>query len=156
MPDIKNDSDFRQALAGLGIGEQRKLGCLFIEPLLSLTEDDRIARTLEVARRGGDEEEMATAALTVKRAVIDSHTRCGKEGDWADQASYFIARAAAACVASEAHSVSGPLAWQAAMGCRMARMSESMLADEDKSGMETERQYKIADQFLTEGKGDQS
>lgn len=156
MPDIRNDEDFKQALAGLAVDEQRKLGCLFIEPLLSLTDDDRIARTLEAARRGGDDEEMAQAALTAKRAVIDSHTRCGKEGDWAEQAGYFIARAAAACVASEAHSVSGPLAWQAAMGCRMARMSESMLTDEDKSGMENERQYKIADKFLKERKGDQS
>ena len=156
MAEIRNDESFRQALSGLSTDEQREIGCRFIKPLLSLTDDERIARTLHAACSGSDEEELLQASKTAKRAVIDSHTRCGREGDWAEQAGYFIARAAAACVAPEAMAGGGHLAWQAAMACRMARMSESMISGEDKSGVENARQYKIAEDFLKERKGDQS
>ncbi|PLX35483.1 MAG: hypothetical protein C0605_09910 [Hyphomicrobiales bacterium] len=156
MAEIRNDDEFRTALAGLSLEDQRLLGCRFVESLLGLSDDERIAHALDAARRGGSAEEMALALKTAKRAVIDSHTKCGREGDWSHQAGYFIARAAAACVASHAQEAAGPLAWQAAMACRMARMAESMAADSDQSGQETERQYRIAEDFLKERKGDQS
>lgn len=156
MAKITNDDQFKQVLQGLSLDQQRALGCLFVEALPGLSDDERIGHTLQAARAGGADEEMALAAITAKRAVIDSHTKCGREGDWGAQAGYFIARAAAACVASHAQEVSGPLAWQAAMACRMARMCEFMVSDEDQSGMESERQYSIADEFLSQAKEGQS
>ena len=66
------------------------------------------------------EEELAAALKTAHAVTFDSHARCGAEGHWADQAGYFVARAAvAASDATGALRAGGP-AWQAAMSARMA------------------------------------
>ena len=60
---------------------------------------ERIARVLKVA---GDSEasegELADALKTARATTFDCHTRCGSEGDWSEQAGYFVARAATAAL----------------------------------------------------------
>ncbi|OOY41598.1 hypothetical protein BOV91_10635, partial [Solemya velum gill symbiont] len=80
---------------------------------------------------------------------IESHTRCGSEGDWTEQAGYFVARAAVAAVTPQAQAKKNPV-WSAAMSSRMARTS--MLIDDEQSAgkthSENEWQYDTLSEYL--------
>jgi len=156
MSDIKNDKDFRETLLSLDDEAQRKLGAAFVKPLLPLADDAHITRAVETVRSGASDEERAEALKSVKRVIAESYTRCGAEGDWNEQAGYFVARAVAACLAPKLQGSSAAPARQAAVNCRMARMCRSMETDDDMAGEETTRQHKILDDFLKERKRGQS
>ena len=147
MAEIKNEAAFRQALGGLALADQRKAGALFVRAVLPLIDDERVTGAVEVAAKGGSDEALAAAFQGARRASIDWHTRCGAEGDWKEQAAYFVARAAAACVAPPGHVKSGNPAWQAAVNARMARTSVAI--DEDGTAVrENEAQYRLLGEFL--------
>lgn len=148
MSEITNDTEFRKALDGLGLDEQRKIGADFVEQVLSLNDDARVKQAIEVARGGGSDELLQTAFKSAKRASIDSHARCGSEGDWAEQAAYFVARAATACVAPEGQSKTENVAWLAAVNSRMARTCQSIDAAADAAGQESARQYGLLADYL--------
>jgi len=124
MSQITNDEEFRQVLHGLDAVQQRVVAARFVEHVLSLSTDDRIERVVKVAAdSSASDDEVANALKSAKSATIDSHTRCGSEGDWTEQAGYFVARAAVASVTPQGQSKGGSPAWQAAMSCRMAKTS---------------------------------
>ncbi|MEA3291321.1 MAG: hypothetical protein U9Q71_03295 [Pseudomonadota bacterium] len=150
MTSITNDLEFRQALDSLDVPQQRALGVEFVTSVLSLSDDPRVARALEVARRDDvSKEELADVFKAAKGASIDSHTRCGADGDWFSQAGYFVARAASAVAASEGQGKAGGPAWQAAMNSRMARTCESIdSGDESAASDEGETQYRLLEQYL--------
>jgi hypothetical protein len=149
MSDISNDAQMREAIAGLDIPRQRVLAARFIENVLGLTDDERVGRAIGIAAKpDADEEQLSSALRGVKAAALDAHARCGSDGEWNDQAGYFVARAAEAAVAPQVRSHGRGPAWQAALNCRMARTAEATETDEDAHGSESQAQYRILNDFL--------
>ena len=149
MIKITNDKEFRQALSGLDKVQQRVVAARFTENVLSLCDDKRIARIVKTAADAdASEDELKIAHNTAKAAVFDCHTRCGSEGNWTEQAGYFVARAAAAAVSPD-HLMAGGPAWQAAVSSRMARTCERIdIAQDSGCSAEQEQQYRILSEFL--------
>ena len=149
MTTINNDKQFRGALNGLSIQQQRAAGALFVENVLSLSSDPRVAQSLAVARdTGPGEDALNLARRNIKAASLEAHTRCGADGEWSDQAGYFVARAAEACLEPEGRSQGKGPAWKAAMSARMARTCLAAESDEDSHDSESQAQYQILTSYL--------
>lgn len=151
MSQIINDTEFKHALQGLDGRQQRAVAASFVEHVLSLSIDDRVKRAVKVATDdSASENEISDALKAAKAAIMDSSTRCGAEGNWTDQAGYFVARAAVAAVTPAEQCKSGGPAWQAAMSSRMAQTS--ILIDDDSDEVadhsENEWQYSILSNYL--------
>ena len=150
MSQINNDVEFKQALQSLDATQQRVIAALFVEHVLPLCKDERINRVVKVATDlNASEDEISGALRSAKAATFDCHTRCGSEGNWTEQAGYFVARAAVAAVTPLAQSrTSGP-AWQAAMSSRMAQTSLLIDSESDEiADSENEWQYGILSGYL--------
>jgi hypothetical protein len=148
MTEISNDREFRAALDRLDAGEQRLVAAAFANSVLHLCTDERIARVLEIAGDpGASDSALAEALKTAKATTFDCHTRCGAEGDWLEQAGYFVARAAVAAL-TPLGQMPGGVAWQAAMSARMAETSKSIVTGENTAGQESENQYRLLAGFL--------
>jgi len=150
MPEITNDTEFRKALDGLGLDDQRKVGAAFVDGVVDLNSDERVGQALRAAREGLSGDLLAAVFKNAKKASIDSHARCGSEGDWADQAAYFVARAATAIAAPPGQSKTDNVAWLAAVNARMARTCESIDGEADAAGQESKRQYRILAEYLNQ------
>jgi len=151
MSQISNDTEFKQALQKLDVTQNRVVAALFIEHVMALSNDDRIQRAVKVAVNSSvSDGEIADAMKLAKAAIMDSSTRCGAEGNWTEQAGYFVARAAVAALTPPAQSRSGGPAWQAAMSCRMAQTSILIdnESDEVAATSENEWQYSILSGYL--------
>lgn len=151
MSQITNDVEFKQVLEGLGPVQQRAIAAQFVAHVLALSNDERLNRVVSIAAvEHAMEDELLNALRSARAATFESHTRCGSEGNWTDQAGYFVARAAVAAVTPAAHSRAGGAAWQAAMSSRMARTS--MLIDdavgEPTVQAENEWQYQTLSEYL--------
>jgi hypothetical protein len=148
MTEITNDREFRAALDRLDAGQQRLVAAGFAKSVLHLCTDERIARVLEVAGDpGASSSALGEALKTAKATTFDCHTRCGSEGDWLEQAGYFVARAAVAAL-TPLGQMPGGVAWQAAMSARMAETSKSIVTGENTAGQESENQYRLLAGFL--------
>ncbi len=151
MSPISNDKEFKLALHDLDAVKQRTVAAMFVEHVLSLSNDDRIQRVVKVATdSSASEGEISDALKSAKAATMDSSTRCGAEGNWTDQAGFFVARAAVAAITPLAQSKSGGPAWQAAMSSRMAQTSILIDDDSDEAPThsENEWQYNILSDYL--------
>jgi len=149
MGTISSDSQLREALNVLSMAQQRDVGALFVERVLGLSDDPRVAQALNAAR----ETELASDALhlvrrNIKAACLDAHARCGADGEWTDQAAYFVARGAEACLEPEGRTGSKGPAWKAAMHARMARTCLAADSDEDSHNTESQAQYQILTSYL--------
>ena len=148
MVSISNDSEFRDALESLDINQQRAVAAIFVDNVIELTDDARVTKAVAVARDAeASEDAVALARRGVKAASLEAHTRCGSDGEWTDQAAYFVARAAEACLEPEGRSGKGP-AWKAAMSARMARTCLAAESDEDSHDSESHAQYQILSSYL--------
>jgi len=148
MSRISNDAEFRKALDGLDATRQRLVAARFVENVMALGSDERIARVMRVAGNSeASEDALAEALKTARATTFACHTRCGAEGDWSEQEGYFVARAATAALTPVAQMPSGP-AWQAALSSRMAQTSKAIVTGDDTAGQETEQQYRILSEFL--------
>jgi hypothetical protein len=147
---ISNDEQFKEALFRLDEVQQRILAAKFANHVLSVSSDKRLEHIVKVASdENATQEELSDALKTARAATIDSHTRCGSEGNWTDQAGYFVARAALAAVTPPLQSKAKNPAWQAALSSRMA--ITSMLIDKPDdmdTHSETEWQYETTAQFF--------
>lgn len=149
MTNMNNETDFRAAITALDITAQRELAARFTEHVLDLTDDNRIANSVGVASDpSANEAELAASFKTARAATIDSHTRCGAEGDWKAQAAYFVARACEAALSPAGYKKSGP-AMQAATSARMARTAHSIDNEEEAVHGEREAQYQILNEYLS-------
>ena len=151
MSKINNDTELKQALQNLDAAQQRAVAAIFVGHVLELSDDERINRAVKVAGdSSASDGEIADALKSAKAATFDSSTRCGAEGNWTDQAGYFVARAATAAVTPVAQSTLGGPAWQAAMSSRMARTSILIDdgSDEVSSHSESEWQYGALSDYL--------
>jgi len=141
MSEISNDTDFRAALESLDEGQQRKAAALFVQHVLHLSTDKRLERVIKtVADAGATQEELAAALKLAHAVTFDSHARCGAEGNWSDQAGYFVARAAVAAATPVLLARAGGPAWQAAMSARMAYTS-MLIEDEPSQSAHTECEW---------------
>ena len=148
MTGIGNDTEFRAALDGLDPAQQRLVAARFVQNVVALCSDERIARVIQVAGNSeASESELAEALKTARATTFDCHTRCGSEGDWTEQEGYFVARAAVAALTPVGKMPSGP-AWQAALSSRMAQTSRSIVTGDDTAGQEGNQQYRILSEFL--------
>ncbi len=149
MSQITNDTEFKHALKDLDESSQRLIAARFVEHVLPLSTDHRIAHVVKVAADNeASADELSDALRTAKAATFDSHTRCGSEGNWKEQAGYFVSRAAVAALTPCEQCSSGSPAWQAAMSSRMARTSMEIDADDMSTTNESEQQYQILSDFL--------
>ena len=148
MTRISNETEFRKALDGLDPVGQRLVAARFVENVLALCSDERIARVVQVAGNSETSEgELAEALKTARATTFDCHTRCGAEGDWSEQEGYIVARAATAALTPIGQMPGGP-AWQAALSSRMAQTSQSIVSGDDTAGQEGNQQYRILSEFL--------
>lgn len=149
MTEISNESEFRQAIKDLDSARQRLLAAQFVEHVLGLCKDRRIANVIQIAvDPDASEDTLASALRTAHAAAVDLHTRCGSECDWREQAGYFVARAAISALTPEKQLAGASAALQAAMSCRMAQTSESIATADDRAVQETRDQYRILSDFL--------
>jgi hypothetical protein len=149
MSGISNDQQFRDALDGLDVLQQRAVGALFVESVLGLSDDPRVAQALSAVRESDLEEEVLNLVRrNIKAACLEAHARCGADGEWSDQAGYFVARAAEACVEPEGRSQGKGPAWKAAMNARMARTCLAADSEEDSHDSESQAQYQILTSYL--------
>ena len=148
MSKINNDAELKQALQNLYHTQQRVVGALFIEHVLELSTDDRLSRVMKIAKdTDASADDLAIALKSAKAATFDSHTRCGSEGNWTEQAGYFVARAMVAALTPQTQSKAGGPAWQAAMSSRMAQTS-MMIDSDDTAPKGNEWQYDILSNYL--------
>jgi len=150
MSQINNDTEFKHALQKLDAAQQRKVAVLFVKHVLPLCNNSRIKRAIEVAEdTSAAENELTEALQSAKAATIECSTRCGADGDWAEQAGYFVARAAVAAITPPDQTIGSP-AWHAAMSSRMAQTS--ILIDNDcdtePENSENEWQYSTLSDYL--------
>ena len=149
MTGITNESEFRQSIKGLDYNQQHVLAAKFIEHVLDLCSDKRIADVVRIAAdSNASGEELAGAFHTARAVAIDSHTRCGSEGNWQEQAGYFVARAAVSAVTPETQLDGASAALQAAMSARMAQTSKSIAAEDDMAVQEAQDQYRILSEYI--------
>ena len=145
MSTISNDTEFRQALDALSLEQQRTVASRFVQNVLSLSGDSRLQQVIDAVEVGTD---LATAFKSAKRVSLEAHARCGSEGDWNEQAGYFVARAAQAAVEPQVRPAGKNPAWKAAMQCRMARTCLASDSDEDTHDLETGAQHQLLTDYL--------
>jgi hypothetical protein len=144
---INNDVEFKQALDGLDVHQQRRVGATFVESVLSLSNDVRVSSAVGLVKHSDVSDiELDTACQAVNSARVESFTQCGKETDWLAQAGHFVAKAALCCVRPPEPDVN--LAWEAAMAARMARTCESVAEGKGTENHEIENQYRILYELL--------
>ena len=149
MTAITNDAQFREALKDLSLAEQRDVGARFVKLVASLTDDDRVEYATRVAvNKDATGDELAAAHKAAKAAALDSHTRCGADADWSEQAGYFVARAASAIVVPEKDTGNDNPAWNAAMSCRMARTCTMIESNIEAETQESEQQYRVLEHYI--------
>lgn len=152
MPiQITNDQQLREALNSLSPQQQRELGGLYVASVSHLSNDSRIGRALEAAAKSDIQaRELEDAHKSAKAFATQSYTACGQDADWAAQAEHFVAAAAAACLTPEEQpGTKVNNAWKAAMQARMAKNCEMILNDAGELDNEAEKQYKIAEKYLS-------
>lgn len=148
---VSNDTELRTVLEKLSAQDKREVGALFVDSVLFLTDDIRVSRAIRAAHDPvASPEELEDVFKAVKRAMIDSRTRCGADCDWDDQAVHFVARAATAVVAPEGQCVAKDPLWQTVQSCRMARNCALIAKDDDSVNPEAQNQYDIINKFLAD------
>jgi hypothetical protein len=144
---ITNDKEFKATLGGLSASRQRQVAARFVESVMSLCADVRIAGAVRAAKRTDIVDvELAALYQAVKTASVESYTQCGRETDWSEQAGHFVAKAALNCVKP----ASDNLAWDAAMAARMARTCAVINSGEGSESREAATQFHILEAFLSE------
>ena len=149
MSAISKDSELKQALHQLDPVRRRGVCAAFVDSVLALNTDKRVARAIATARDpDAGEDDLLTAFKAARAATVESRTRCGADCNWDEQAAHFVARATAAAVAPEGHCKAPDPPWQVVMSCRMARNCALIEADDDGDNAENEVQYKIMNDRL--------
>ena len=151
MIQISNETEFKHALQGLDSVQQRIVAAMFVEHVLPLSGDERLRHAIHIASDSkASEQHVADALRSARAATFDSHTRCGAECNWTEQAGYFVARATVAALTPQTQSKAASPAWQAAMSCRMAQTSVLIdhESDETETHSENEWQYEALASYL--------
>jgi len=149
IKEITDDAGLKSAFKELNPIQHRIVGALFVQNVLPLTNDERVKRAIEKAQDPLTEnDELSDMFSSIKRAMIDSSTRCGADADWDEQASHFVIRAANTVVTPNAQKDTANSMWQVAQSCRMARSCSLIASADDSENPESETQYQIVNKFL--------
>ena len=71
MSQITNDTEFKQAIKNLDESNQRLIAARFVESVLPLSTDERIARVIKVAAdKEASADELSSALRTAKAATF--------------------------------------------------------------------------------------
>ena len=150
MATIQSDTEFKSALSSLSLEQQRRVGALFVESVIDLSDNPKVRKAVNTASSTDlTVDEINDGFQAAKSAAIESYTLCGREADWLKQASHFVASAAAVCLTPQDQSSQcSDLAWSTAMNARMARNCESIAHGKESDHEEASRQYRILQTFL--------
>lgn len=147
---ISNDQEFKNALNGLSLEQQRLLGARFVNSVVGLIDNPRLSSALGVAIDPESDQQACNDAYKVAKSIATkTYTACGRDADWVLQAEHFVAAACAAALTPEALMTErfSP-AWKAAIQARMARNC-IMIGDESADvENEAERQYRLTLDFM--------
>jgi len=148
---INNDQEFKKALAGLSIAEQRELAAQFVASVSSLCPDPLIERALKTASdKNHSDSDYNEIYQRIKSLSIKTYTSCGDDADWSAQAAHFVAGAAKVCLTPQQQlGDKNNLAWKCAMQARMAKNCAMMESDEDVIDNEAQKQYVISNNYLS-------
>ena len=150
MTQIANDQQLRAALNALTPQEQRLMGARFAGSVMHLCLNDGVRRAGQLALDpDADPTSLDDAVRTAKTHTVKTYTDCGKDTNWLEQADHFVAAALVAALtpADQLAAQSNP-AWKAAVQARMAKNCEIMVEEEGEAETESDRQYRIASQYL--------
>ncbi|MGB4335732.1 MAG: hypothetical protein WBJ41_12930 [Chromatiaceae bacterium] len=150
MTQIANDQQLRAALNALTPKEQRLMGARFAGSVMHLCLNNGVRRAGQLALDpDADPTSLDDAVKTAKSHTVKTYTDCGKDTNWLEQADHFVAAALVAALtpADQLAAQSNP-AWKAAVQARMAKNCEIMVEEEGEAETESDRQYRIASQFL--------
>jgi hypothetical protein len=149
MTTIHSDAEFKAALSRLPLDQQRRVGKLFVENVIDLSDNPKVEQAINIADKADlSAAEIAEGFKIARVAAIDSYTLCGRDADWLGQASHFVASAAAMCLTPEDQVAQcGDLAWSTAMNARMAKVCETIAHGQGADDQEAERQYAILETF---------
>ena len=152
MERIHTDNDFKRLLSGLSVKQQRRVGKLFVERVMELSDNPKVRNSLSPCDRDDASiTDISDSFATVKSAAIDSYTLCGREADWLKQAEHFVAAAAASCLSPEEQTEQcKTLAWTTAMNARMARVCANIAHGVEADNSEAASQYEILAAFLAD------
>lgn len=149
IPTVSNDDELRSVFKQFDEVENRIVGAMLVEDVLLLTTDERVKRAVITALdKNTSNDELSDVSKSLKSAVFNSSTRCGADGDWNEQASHFVTRAANAVVTPKLQRDSVDPLWQIVQSCRMARNCSLIASNDDSDNPEAENQYKIVNKFL--------
>lgn len=150
MTTIHSDAEFKAGLSGLPVDQQRRVGKLFVENVIDLSDNPKVKQAISIADKFDlSAAETAEGFKMAKAAAIDSYTLCGRDADWLGQASHFVASAAAVCLTPEDQVAQcRDLAWSTAMNARMAKVCETVAHAQGADNQEAEKQYAILESFL--------
>ena len=150
MTAIHSDAEFRSALSGLSVEQQRRVGKRFLDSVSELSDNPKLDKVLAMVEgAGSSSQDIADAFQVASAAARDSYTLCGREADWRRQASHFYAAAAAACLTpADKENSAQDLAWTTAMNARMARVCERIAQGEGYDNSEVGKQYEILQTFV--------
>jgi len=154
MPSIHSDTEFKSALSGLPLNQQRSVGKLFVGSVIDLSDSPKVKKAIDaIGDTDLSADDIAENFQTAKSVAIDSYTLCGREADWLKQASHFVASAAAVCLTPEdqVSQCGGTLAWSTAMNARMAKNCEAIAHGQESDSEEASRQHQILTTFLKTG-----
>ena len=151
MRKISNDHSLHQNLNNLAIEDQRLLAARYVNSVADLAQDQVLLDAIATAMApDASASSRANAYKNAKSIAIKTYTSCGRDTDWLAQAEHFVAAGCAAAL-TPADTLSERVnpAWRAAMQARMARNCAMIEADEIDEGSESQRQYKLTEEFLT-------
>ncbi len=141
---INNETEFKKALDGLTPMQQRQVGILFVEHVLSLATEIKLGQLLQLAQKKEIEaDELNKACQEANAIAVKTYTFCGENADWIKQAGHFVGVACTACLKPKVNS------WSVAMNCRMALVCKGIAQlKDDRSIQEAIAQYQIMQEFL--------
>ncbi len=160
MNNITSNIAFKEALASLSLAQQRRVGAIFTENVMEVT-DGKCAEYVALLTENDDvtAEEMEKAYRAVQSIYVDTHLYSGfTEVDFRRQSAHFVAEACRSCLAPTFGEYSKyHLAEQVAGYCRMARMCACIQHEEEypkfsnaevSMKKEIDTQHQILSEFL--------
>lgn len=148
---ISNDDELRELFKQLDETENRIVGAMLVNDVLPLTKDARVKKAIKKAiEREATVDELSDEFKSLKRVMLENKISPGFNGDWDDQASDFVIRAASAVVTPKPHRDTVDPLWQIVQSCRMARSCTLIGSSNDSDNPEAENQYKIVNKYLKE------
>jgi hypothetical protein len=162
MAEIKTMKEFKHALEGLSLDQQRIVAARFVAEVLDLTDDDRIKEAQRVAADStATPDNIMSAYHLAWHAAVESSVHSDMELiDWRKQTAHFVAKACAESLAPAHYGVTiRHLAHNVANHCRMACLCANIEHEEEQPSLanaeemlnkQIRKQFEILSQYLDE------